>query len=186
MQFTVFLLTHWADHCVFVYGLLSGVKVNGCSLSAQNDNFADMSHTKFPYFFHGRVVPGHRRGSTELSMPTANLDDAAIARLPSDFLDGVYYGIAAVVSDGKQYGMLMSVGKNIHFNMEERTMEVHLLHQYSEQFYGEEVKGVVLGYLRPMLSFPNLKELIDAIRNDVDTAKNLLVKIDIENYNLDQ
>ena len=39
--------------------------------------------------------------------------------------------------------------------------EDYLLHQYSEQFYGEEVKGVALGYLRPMLSFRNLSSFLD-------------------------
>ena len=53
-------------------------------------------------------------------------------------------------------------------------MEPHLLHLFSEDFYGEELKLVVAGYLRPELNFPSLEALKAAIAEDIALAKGRL------------
>ncbi|VDP15348.1 unnamed protein product [Onchocerca flexuosa] len=104
---------------------------------------------------------------------TANLDDSAISRLPSHFPCGVFYGFANV-NRGEVYGMVTSIGWNLHFKNERKTIEVHILHNFDEDFYGAEIRAVLTGFLRPMVAFNSLDELKAAINNDVSMAKGLL------------
>uniref|UniRef100_A0A915PHD2 riboflavin kinase n=1 Tax=Setaria digitata TaxID=48799 RepID=A0A915PHD2_9BILA len=127
----------------------------------------------YPYYFHGTVVVGFGRGGRQLGCPTANLDDDAIARLPSDFPCGVFYGFANV-NCGEVYGMVTSIGWNPHFKNERKTIEVHILNNFEEDFYGAEVRGVLVGFLRPMVAFNSLDDLKSAISNDLSMAKDFL------------
>ncbi|VDM23675.1 unnamed protein product [Toxocara canis] len=110
---------------------------------------------RFPYYFGGHVVAGFGRGGKQLGCPTANLDDAAVSRLPHDFPCGVFYGLAQV-DGGKLHGMVMSVGHNPHFQNEKKTIEVHILHNFPEDFYGSHLRAVALGYLRSMAAFSSI------------------------------
>ncbi|VDM95344.1 unnamed protein product [Thelazia callipaeda] len=127
----------------------------------------------YPYHFHGTVVTGFGRGSKLLGCPTANLDDNAIARLPSDFPCGVFYGFANV-NGGEIYGMVTSIGWNPHFKNERKTIEVHILHDFAEDFYGATLRAVAVGFLREMYSLNSLDELKTTIRNDISMARSLL------------
>lgn len=126
-----------------------------------------------PHFFRGKVVPGFGRGGRKLNCPTANLDETAIASLPADFSNGVYAGFARV-ADGALHQMVMSVGNNPQFHAQQRTMEVHLLHEFSSDFYGAVLEGVAVDYLRPMRSFASLEELTQAIDDDKSAARTLM------------
>lgn len=52
-----------------------------------------------------------------------------------------------------------------------QTVEPHLLHEFPDDFYGEELKFLVCGYVRPEASFPSLDELVTAIHNDIAFAR---------------
>ncbi|VDK45965.1 unnamed protein product [Anisakis simplex] len=157
----------------------------------------------FPYYFKGRVVTGFGRGGKQLGCPTANLDDTAVSQLPSDFPCGVFYGLAQV-DEGKLYGMVMSVGNNPHFKNERKTIEVHILHHFDEDFYGADLRAVAIGYLRSMTAFNSLglfflamifiiffnimsfesfsDELKVAIKNDIAIAEMNLQQCNMEHY----
>jgi len=55
--------------------------------------------------------------------------------------------------------MVMSIGWNPYYKNTQKTIEVHLLHQFPDDFYGEDLRVVVLGYLRPEANFPSLGTL---------------------------
>lgn len=55
-------------------------------------------------------------------------------------------------------------------------MEPHLLHVFDSDFYGEELRLVVTGYLRPEKNYPSLDALISAIHLDINTASENLEK----------
>jgi len=78
------------------------------------------------------------------------------------------------VRSGDVYKMVMSIGFNPQFHNEMKTMEAHIIHEYAEDFYGQLLKVIVLGYIRPMQTFKNLDELKNAIRTDIQIAKDLL------------
>ena len=52
-----------------------------------------------------------------------------------------------------------------------RAQEVHIIKEYTEDFYGEEVEIDIKQFLRPEMAFANIQELQLRIRNDIETAK---------------
>ncbi|PIA42420.1 hypothetical protein AQUCO_02000104v1 [Aquilegia coerulea] len=53
-------------------------------------------------------------------------------------------------------------------------MEPWLLHDFSEDFYGEELHLAIVGYIRPEGNFPSLESLISKIYEDRKIAENAL------------
>ncbi|XP_066249734.1 riboflavin kinase [Euwallacea similis] len=132
-----------------------------------------MSGQVLPYFARGKVIKGFGRGSKELGCPTANFDEEVVNNLPEDLNTGVYYGFGQV-NGGQVHKMVMSVGWNPFYHNSKKSMEVHLLHKFECDFYGEELRIVILGFLRAEKNFASLEELIKAIEYDIMMAKNAL------------
>ncbi|XP_056461126.1 riboflavin kinase isoform X2 [Gadus chalcogrammus] len=122
-----------------------------------------------PYFCRGEVVRGFGRGSKELGIPTANFPDSVVEYLPADIGTGIYYGWACV-GNGDIRKMVMSIGWNPYYKNTKKSMETHVIHTFKEDFYGEILSVVLVGYIRPETSFPSLA-LIAAINNDIEQAK---------------
>lgn len=126
-----------------------------------------------PYFTEGLIVKGFGRGSRELGFPTANFSEEVIAKLPSELVGGIYWGLAAV-EQGPVYGMVMSIGWNPFYKDEKRAMETHILHEFPGDLYGKLLKVAILGYLRPEQNFESLADLVRAIQNDIRQAEEKL------------
>jgi len=45
--------------------------------------------------------------------------------------------------------MVMSVGYNPFYGNEVRSAEVHIMKEFDDDFYGHEMRVMVLGYIRP-------------------------------------
>ncbi|KAM4577188.1 riboflavin kinase [Odontesthes bonariensis] len=123
-----------------------------------------------PYFCRGEVIRGFGRGSKELGIPTANFPDSVVDNLPSDISTGIYYGWACV-GNGDLYKMVMSIGWNPYYKNTKKSMETHVIHKFKEDFYGEILSVVMVGYIRPERSYDSLEALIAAINNDIEEAK---------------
>ncbi|KCV71315.1 hypothetical protein H696_02261 [Fonticula alba] len=150
-----------------------------------------------PVFAQGRIVHGFGRGSSQLGIPTANLPEnisnAAAHHLPT----GVYFGYALVsrpdspveqdssippppspsiddILPKHALPMVMSLGWNPHFADEKKSMEVHILWNFSRTFYGAHLRVAVLGYIRPERKFPSLRALVKSIRRDIEVARRIL------------
>ncbi|KAG7253993.1 hypothetical protein CRUP_015056, partial [Coryphaenoides rupestris] len=123
-----------------------------------------------PYFCRGEVVRGFGRGSKELGIPTANFPDSVVEFLPADIGTGIYYGWACV-GTGEICKMVMSIGWNPFYKNTKKSMETHVIHTFKEDFYGETLSVVLVGYIRPERSFPSLEALIAAINDDIEQAK---------------
>ncbi|TKS78634.1 Riboflavin kinase [Collichthys lucidus] len=124
-----------------------------------------------PYFCRGEVIRGFGRGSKELGIPTANFPDSVVDNLPADIGTGIYYGWACV-GNGDVYKMVMSIGWNPYYKNTKKSMETHVIHTFKEDFYGEILSVVMVGYIRPERSYDSLVEaLITAISNDIEEAK---------------
>lgn len=57
-------------------------------------------------------------------------------------------------------------------------IEAHIMHSYEADFYGKQLKLVVVGYLRPEMSFAGFQELVDQIHADIGQAKAQLAQLD--------
>ncbi|KAJ3159881.1 riboflavin kinase, partial [Irineochytrium annulatum] len=128
---------------------------------------------------------GFGRGSKELGIPTANLPEEA-AQLASRVLkSGIYYGWASLPSlarEGQEatedrcWPMVMSFGWNPYYKNERRTAEVHILHDFPADFYGEEMRVCVAGYLRDEKDYTSVEALIEDINVDIAVAKKSLAR----------
>ena len=58
----------------------------------------------------------------------------------------MYYGFASVAG-GPVWKAVTSVGWNPQYDNKEKSVEVHILHDFKEDFYGEEMKFIFLGKL---------------------------------------
>ncbi|KAK2587950.1 hypothetical protein KPH14_004036 [Odynerus spinipes] len=136
-----------------------------------------------PHFISGLVVRGFGRGSKALGIPTANLADDVVDTLPKEFNTGIYYGWVAL--ERNIYKMVASIGWNPFFKNEKKTIEVHILHTFPDDFYGKEIKVIITGYIRPEKNFASVDELIKAIKDDIEIAKKELDKPEMLNYKND-
>ncbi|KAK9714762.1 hypothetical protein RND81_06G118000 [Saponaria officinalis] len=121
----------------------------------------------------GPVIKGFGRGSKVLGIPTANLSPEGYSDRLSEYPSGVYFGWAGLSKSGI-YKMVMSIGWNPYFNNSEKTIEPWLLHEFKDDFYGEELRLVVVGYIRPEANFPSLESLIAKIHDDRRVAEKAL------------
>lgn len=126
-----------------------------------------------PWHMGGPVVKGFGRGSKVLGIPTANLSTEGYSELLEQHPSGVYFGWAGLPTRGV-YKMVMSIGWNPYFDNPEKTIEPWLLHDFGEDFYGEELRLVVVGYIRPEANFPSLESLIARIQEDGRIAEKAL------------
>ncbi|KAF5728642.1 putative riboflavin kinase/fmn adenylyltransferase [Tripterygium wilfordii] len=126
-----------------------------------------------PWYIGGPVVKGFGRGSKVLGVPTANLSIEGYSAVLSEHPSGVYFGWAKLPTRGV-YKMVMSIGWNPYFNNTEKTIEPWLLHDFEGDFYGEELRLVIVGYIRPEANFPSLESLIARIHEDGRIAEKAL------------
>ncbi len=124
-----------------------------------------------PVVFCGEVIHGFGRGSKQLGCPTANIPVTPYAKQLTELPLGVYWGVASVAD--RVYGMALNIGWSPFFANKEKTIEIHVLAQL-EDFYGEHIACVALGYIRPEANFANVDELKQAIADDIEFARQQL------------
>ncbi|KAL8107885.1 bifunctional riboflavin kinase/FMN phosphatase-like [Apium graveolens] len=123
-----------------------------------------------PWYIGGPVIKGFGRGSKVLGIPTANISAKNYSTELSEHPSGVYFGWAKLSTRGV-YKMVMSIGWNPYFNNTEKTIEPWLLHDFDEDFYGEELDLAIVGYIRPEANFSSLESLIEKIHEDRKIAE---------------
>lgn len=129
---------------------------------------------KQPIAVAGKVQRGFGRGSRDLGTPTANLPGSLLDGAYEADRDGVYLGFGRVPKYGsKVVKMVANLGRNITYDdVKERVLEAYLMSDdFGEEFYGEEMRLCIIGFLRPEWKFRSIDELIKHINNDVKVAK---------------
>ncbi|KAA1466110.1 riboflavin kinase [Dentipellis sp. KUC8613] len=150
----------------------------------------------FPVYLSGAVQRGFGRGGKDLGCPTANLPDESITPMSSVCEPGVYYGYGQVSTatngehklpeeDVKVFPMVMSLGWNPFYKNERLTAEIHIMHDFTSDFYGHEMRAVVLGYIRPELDYTSREGLIEDIETDKRVAFKSLARPDYEKFAVD-
>ncbi|RKP01039.1 hypothetical protein CXG81DRAFT_5322, partial [Caulochytrium protostelioides] len=129
----------------------------------------------FPVYLQGAVSAGFGRGSKDLGIPTANLPEDVAQAMAADLQTGIYYGWASV-STTEVWPMVMSYGWNPYYKNQKRSAEVHIIHQFDDDFYGEILRVAVCGYIRDERDYEGLDELIQDIRMDMYVAQQSLAR----------
>jgi riboflavin kinase/FMN adenylyltransferase len=114
------------------------------------------------------VVHGEQRGRA-LGYPTANLAPDLEGFVPGD---GVYAAWATIGED--RFAAAVSVGNNPTFDgVPEKRVEAHLLDQDLD-LYGREIEVSFVEYVRGMLKFPGVDELVTQMVLDEERVRNIL------------
>ncbi|KAJ3506051.1 hypothetical protein NMY22_g17372 [Coprinellus aureogranulatus] len=121
----------------------------------------------------GRCRGDSDRGGKDLGCPTANLPDESITPMSSVANTGVYYGYAQVVTEPTD-----------GFKPED-VKEIHIMHDFDKDFYGYEMRAIVLGYIRPELDYVSREALIEDIEIDKRVALNCLERPEYRKYSQD-
>lgn len=103
----------------------------------------------------------------------------------SEAKSGVYFGWASLGlpqdhpnNTSRQsfavFPMVMSIGYNPFYNNTVRSAEVHVLEKFGADFYGADMRLLILGYIRDELNYEGLDALIKDINTDCDVARKSL------------
>lgn len=84
----------------------------------------------------------------------------------AEAVTGIYLGWASIGASKQVYKMVMSIGFNPYYNNTEKTAEPWLLHKFEQDFYDEELRLLVCGYIRPEANFESLEALVKRIHED--------------------
>ena len=115
----------------------------------------------------GPVCKGFGRGGKLLGCPTANIDPAYLVDKLDSLDTGIYFGWAKLHNnDPRIYPMCTSIGWNPTFNNKSKTVEPHILHEFTQDFYDVFITILICGYIRPELKFQNIELLADWIKQD--------------------
>jgi riboflavin kinase len=137
----------------------------------------DIEWFREPVLVRGKVQRGFGRGSRKLGTPTANLPGFLLDGNASTARNGVYVGFGYVPSlMDSPVEMVANLGRNITFDdVPARVLEAYLMDDtLAEEFYGEEMRLCIGGFLRPEVKFDGLDALIANIRNDIEVTAALL------------
>ncbi len=122
-----------------------------------------------PYSLRGSVVAGEGRGR-ELGVPTANLRIGGADKLVPTA--GIY-AVVATTRRGTFPGAL-HIGPRPTFEGASPSIEVHLIDYGGPDLYGEEVRLDLIRYLRPVIGFETVAELVTTMNRDIVEAKQVL------------
>lgn len=118
-----------------------------------------------PWRVAGTVERGRREG-TDMGFATANLSIPANLRALGD---GVY-AARAYVGETQAYRAAVSMGVAPTFENAQANCEAHLL-DFEGDLYGREVTLEFLAYLRPMMKFDSLEELISTVMGNIQWVR---------------
>jgi riboflavin kinase/FMN adenylyltransferase len=118
------------------------------------------------YTITGEVINGKGIGK-ELGFPTANIDYTKYL-LPKL---GVY--LTKVKVDNREYFGLTNVGKRPTFNDNVISVETYI-YDFSKDIYGKLITIEFLEFMRDEVRYPNLKELIEQINQDLLSGQKII------------
>lgn len=148
-------------------GVVSSTEIR--KLVATGDVAAAANLLGHPYSLHGPVVPGDRRGR-DLGYPTANIDYPREKILP---LNGIYACWAWI--DDQRHRAAVNVGVRPQFHPDALTplVEAYIL-DLDRQLYGADLRLDFVQRLRDEMRFPSVAALIEQIRRDVTSTREIL------------
>lgn len=93
----------------------------------------------------------------------ANLPDSALEPYLATLTTGIYFGFASIHTAGTTpptvYPMVMSLGWNPFYDNNRVVGEVHVLSKFTHDFYGEEMRVIILGFVRPEYNYTSLGKI---------------------------
>lgn len=72
------------------------------------------------------------------------------------------------------YPSVLSIGYNPYYKNTVRSVEIHILHDFTRDFYGAALNLLILGFIRPEFDYVSLEALVKDIRIDCEVAERSL------------
>lgn len=72
--------------------------------------------------------------------------------------------------------MVMSIGWNPFYKNTVRSVEVHIMHAFEQDFYGSHMNLVILGFIRQEYDYVSLESLVEDIKTDIQVSKDSLAR----------
>lgn len=117
-----------------------------------------------PYAFSGVVQPGRGEGAG-MGFATANLELPVMMQV---LAEGVY---AAYVTVGQaRYKAAVNVGVARTFADATATCEAHIL-DFQGEIYGETIQVEPVKFLRPVMAFPSVEQLIATVKDNIEWVR---------------
>lgn len=154
-------------------------------MAFKKSSVSDVQWLKDPVFVKGKVHRGMGRGSRDLGTPTANLPGTLVDGVPGVERDGVYVGFGRVPTFGDTVvKMVANLGRNVTYDdIANRVLEAYLMSDvFDREFYGEEMRLCIVGFVRPEWKFSSIDQLIEHINNDVEVASRILDCAEAESF----
>jgi len=115
-----------------------------------------------------------------LGVPTANIEMTSVNRmLTRDMVPGVYTGVCKFLNSklpgdefqaGKSYPCALSIGWNPTYDNPVKTVEVYIVHEFTNaQFYGEVLEVDLKSFIRAEVPF-TFDVLIHSIHCDIEST----------------
>ena len=120
------------------------------------------------HYYRSTVIEGKRLGG-KIGFPTLNL---LIDHVMHTLRPGVY--ITTTKIGDEVFGSVTNIGFNPTFKWDGLKLETYVL-DFSRDLYGREIVVSFKKRIRDELAFDSLKELIDAITEDVDIARKYFI-----------
>lgn len=118
----------------------------------------------YEFFFEGEVTHGDKIGRT-IGYPTANLKSTDEEKIALG--DGIY--AVYVITEGKTYKAMMSIGFRPTVNGKVRVTEVNIF-DFAKEIYGQTIRVIVKKYLRSEVKFDGLEALKTQLHKDKEDS----------------
>ncbi|KAF1923033.1 riboflavin kinase [Didymella exigua CBS 183.55] len=137
---------------------LSGLSINGHSDldSGIYYGFCTLDHAKIP---SRTAFPTHETKSSSHAVQ----DLEYTATTPSSGRSPVYPTV-------------LSIGYNPYYKNTTRSIEIHILANFSHDFYGAELSLLILGFIRPEYDYVSKDALVEDIREDIRISQRSLAR----------
>jgi riboflavin kinase len=78
--------------------------------------------------------------------------------------------------EAKVYPTVLSIGYNPYYKNSQRSIEIHILHSFAQDFYGATLSLIILGHIRPEYDYVSREALVEDIREDIRVAQRSLAR----------
>ena len=86
----------------------------------------------------------------------------------------------------KVYPTVLSIGYNPYYKNTQRSIEIHILHSFAQDFYGATLSLIILGHIRPEYDYVSKEALVEDIREDIRVSQRSLARPAYEQWQHDE
>ncbi|KAI8931646.1 hypothetical protein NX059_011296 [Plenodomus lindquistii] len=111
--------------------------------------------------------------TTPTSVPSATSDTSLPPPSSNHAVLDLAYASTPTTSS-TVYPTVLSIGYNPYYKNTQRSIEIHILHNFEHDFYGATLSLIILGFIRPEYDYVSKEALVEDIREDIRVAQRSL------------